>query len=52
MIKIYVYYHEGKIYKISGLNESKEGLETQELTFETVPTEQQIIEKFRQEKGL
>lgn len=52
MIKIYVYYHEGKIYKVSGLNEPKEGLEIQELTFEKVPTEKEIITKFKQEKGL
>ena len=52
MIKIYVYYHEDKIYKISGNNEPKEGLEIQELTFEAVPTEQQIIKKFKEEKGI
>lgn len=51
-MKIYVYYHESKVYKISGINEPKEGLEIQELTFDKVPTEKEIIAKFKQEKGL
>ena len=52
MIKMYIYYQEGKIYEISNLNEPQEGLEILELSFEKVPTEKEIIQKFKQEKGL